>query len=76
VLKLGLYDQMRIAIQRCAKIDEAAAIRDKGAQPWNPCWSVTTASKGFAFSEHYHWQGSGRESPTWGNPGDSWQLSR
>jgi hypothetical protein len=30
--KLVLYDQMRIAIQRCAEIDEAAAIRDKAAQ--------------------------------------------
>jgi hypothetical protein len=31
-LVLGLYDQMRLAIERCAEIDEAAAIRDKGAQ--------------------------------------------
>jgi hypothetical protein len=30
--KLVLYEQMRLAIQRCAEIDEAAAIRDKGAQ--------------------------------------------
>jgi hypothetical protein len=67
---------MRIAIQRCAKIDEAAAIRDKGAQPGTPAgWSQRLAGV-FAFSEHLLLAGSGRESPTWNNPGDSWQLSR
>jgi hypothetical protein len=31
-MKLALYDEMRLAIERCSQIDEAANIRDAGAR--------------------------------------------